>query len=138
MSLSPEALARFRALEVEIRERTCPACRRTLPLDSLHFFRHATNGTGFQSRCKECDGGHFGPTGSYASRRCRECGVPGHSFRDCPRRARRPGLACRQCEGMSWRRPRMVLCACGQRYAAEPAVTLAEILERPRDDRRTI
>jgi hypothetical protein len=48
------------------------------------------------------------------------------------------GRRCGECEDMSWRRPRRRACSCGETYAAEKIPTLEDILERPREDRRTM
>ena len=47
------------------------------------------------------------------------------------------GRACRQCEGLPWRRPMRQACRCGEGYQAESPMTVADIFERPREDRRT-
>lgn len=67
---------------------------------------------------------------------CSSCGSADHNRRTCPERSVRyqpgAGIRCLGCAGLPHRRPVTGCRGCGEPYAAEPPVTLAEILAQPR------
>lgn len=71
--------------------------------------------------------------------RCGLCRKVGYYSAQCPKRTPRQ-KGCRQCEGLPWRRPRGIrkLCACGESYAPEPPLTIAQQFERPNHNRREL
>jgi hypothetical protein len=67
---------------------------------------------------------------------CAICHVTGCNARDCPKRPRRKAPHCRECERLPWHRAAPVCRGCGEPYAEEAPVTLADIHEQPRECRR--
>lgn len=59
--------------------------------------------------------------------RGRRAGVPESSGRHCPK-----------CYGLSWQRSFPHCSGCGEAFAEEPAVTIADVMAQPRDEARTM
>lgn len=74
--------------------------------------------------------------------KCSYCRNAGHTRRNCPKRAKSREAKhawngeCPACADLPWRRSAPMCSGCGGYYAAEPPVTLQDILNRPREDRR--
>lgn len=98
----------------------CPKCGAEKPLKA--FYRKAGARDGRQHKCIECDNGR--------SKRL------GGDEAEWLARRRRTGKFCRQCEGMSHRRPRAGLCRCGKAFEPESDEAIRQPeLERRRFDR---
>jgi hypothetical protein len=73
------------------------------------------------------------------SKACSYCKRPGHSRRDCPQKpSSKPERHCARCADLEHRRDIPRCLRCGELYKPLPPVSLAEILERPRDDRTVL
>lgn len=96
--------------------RVCNSCKRDLPLTHDYFYLRPARPGGFTYACKEC--------------------MKARDKRNYPKRKKgepRRGKHCHQCESLAHRRPKHALCACGERYAADPPMTLAEACEYKMD-----
>ena len=97
----------LQAAAAAIGEKICSRCGAQKPRSEFHDCEAKPDG--LQSQCKSCSNNKAsGPRAS---------GAP---------------QSCRQCEGQSWRRPRVGLCKCGESFAEERAVSAAEFADRRR------
>ena len=71
-------------------------------------------------------------------RACASCRSPSHNAQNCPPRTRREGRLCGSCMGMPHRRDADGCAGCGKPYAPEPPITLADVEQMPREDRRSV
>lgn len=98
-------------------KKECCKCRRRFPLSEQYWYRSANNPSGFQARCKRCNG--YGDAPEFDPNRPRK------------------GKACRECEGMSWRR-HPDGCVCGGEYEAEAMPSIEDAINAPRDYSRMV
>lgn len=115
-----DRLASRQSWRFQVTHKRCAVCRQVLPLNRGNFYQNVDTPDGFRSMCKACDGRR------YAQRRQRHDGLAPLE------RTPSKGRHCFRCESLPWRRPEKGLCDCGETYEAEPAMTVAEFMERPR------
>jgi len=78
--------------------------------------------------CRDKEKGETSLRRILRSKKCRVCGAPDHSQRDCPNKPRgKYEKYCARCEGMSWRRTKPKCRRCGEPYQAEPPISAAYI-----------
>lgn len=92
--------------------RFCGKCHRDLPCTARYFRPRYDRPSGLAYTCRDC------------SKRNRSRTTM----------SKRPykGKRCFVCEGMAHRRPEHRACACGERYEAEPPMTVEDAMRCPR------
>jgi len=102
----------------------CTGCRMNFPRTAKHYHRNSDSPDGFRARCRDCK---------------RHEDAVRHGG-EMPARERVPkkGRHCHACEGLAHRREVDGCPMCGEAHVPEKPMTIAEYLEQPRDDRRTI